>query len=594
LLDTFLKLRVLLSPREKRQALLLLLMMLVLGVVEMAGVASIFPLIAVLSNPDLVKSNRWLELTYDTLGFTSINGFFIFLSSAVFALIVVRTVFTALTSYGLLRYAQSRSHGLSVRLLGSYLRRPYRFFLNRHSADMSKTVLTEVEQVIARSLIPTLQLVSQTIISCLIVAVVVFIDPLVASIALTCIVGAYGLLYMAIRNFLRKKGQERISVNHERFRIAQEVLAGVKEVKVGGLERGYVRRYERASLRFAKLGIQVNIVREIPRHLLELIAVGGILSVILILLFRADGNLNLALPTIAVYAFAGLRLLPAIQTLYQSIVSIRFGGPGLDALCRDLFLEVDQIALGASKPSLSLKRQIKLDKISFAYANMERNALDNISIVIPAFSTVGFFGTTGSGKSTIIDIILGLLEPTEGEMSVDDIVISPENVSCWQKSVGYVPQQIFLTDESVAANIALGVAPGDIDMASVERAARMASLHDFVVSELPLGYETEVGDRGVRLSGGQRQRIGIARALYHDPEVLILDEATSALDMATEERVMSSLSRIGGRKTVIMIAHRLQTLEGCDIIFELENGRVLASGSYDKLIGARTHQTNIN
>lgn len=591
MLDTFTKLRALLSPREKRQALLLLVMMLLLGILEMAGVASIFPLIAVLSNPDLVENSRWLERTYDTLGFTNLNSFFIFLSSAVFALIVVRTVFTAITSYGLLRYAQSRSHGLSVRLLSSYLRRPYRFFLNRHSADMSKTVLTEVEQVIARSLIPALQLVSQSIISCLIIAVVVVIDPLVASVALTSIVSAYGLLYMAIRNFLRNKGQERISVNHERFRIAQEVLAGVKEVKVGGLERGYVRRYERASLRFAKLGIQVNIVREIPRHVLELIAVGGILSVVLVLLFRADGNLNLALPTIAVYAFAGLRLLPAIQTLYQSIVSIRFGGPGLDTLCRDLFLEVDETAIGASNPSLSLKHQIKLDKVRFAYSNMERSALDDISIVIPAFSTVGFFGTTGSGKSTIIDIILGLLEPTEGEISVDDIVITPENVNRWQKSVGYVPQQIFLTDESVAANIALGVAPSEIDMASVERAARMASLHDFVISELPRGYETEVGDRGVRLSGGQRQRIGIARALYHDPEVLILDEATSALDVATEERVMSSLSRIGGKKTVIMIAHRLQTLEGCDIIFELENGRVHASGTYDKLIGSRARHT---
>jgi ABC-type multidrug transport system fused ATPase/permease subunit len=584
LLDTFLKLRALLSPREKRQALLLLAMMLVLGMVEMAGVASIFPLIAVLSNPGLVESNEWLKLAYDTLGFTSLNAFFIFLSAAVFALIVVRTLFTALTSYGLLRYAQMRSHGLSVRLLGSYLRRPYAFFLNRHSADMGKTVLSEVDQVIGGSLMPALQLVSQTIIASFIIAVVVFMDPLVAAIALVGIIGAYGLVYVAIRNYLRRKGQERIAANKERFRIAQEVLAGVKEVKIGGLERGYLRRFETASLRFSRLRTQLNLVRDVPRHMLELIAIGGILAVILVLLFRADGNLSAALPTMAVYAFAGLRLLPAIQALYQAVVALRFGGPALDALCKDLF-EADHATTLASASPLPLNREIKLHDVSFTYAEVERQALQNVSLTIPAHSTVGFFGATGAGKSTIIDIILGLLEPSSGVMTVDGIAITRERVRSWQRSVGYVPQQIFLADESVAANIALGVPPSEVDMAAVERAARMASLHDFIASELPKGYETEVGDRGVRLSGGQRQRIGIARALYHDPEVLILDEATSALDIATEHIVMSGLAAIGGKKTVILIAHRLQTLEGCETIFEVDKGRILASGSYEQLIG---------
>ncbi|WP_207633156.1 ABC transporter transmembrane domain-containing protein [Devosia aurantiaca] len=290
MLDTFQKLRALLKPREQRQALLLLAMMLVLGVVEMAGVASIFPLIAVLSDSSLVYSNTWLNAAYKTLGFTNLNTFFIFLSLGVFAVIVLRTVFTAFTSYGLLRYAYSRSHGLSVRLLGSYLRRPYTFFLNRHTADMGKTVLSEVEQVINGSLIPALQFVSKVIVSSFLIAVVVIVDPTVAAIALVGIVGAYGLVYFAVRGYLGVIGTERIAANRERYRIAQEVLAGVKEVKVGGLERGYLRRFEKASLQSSKLLSRLNLVREVPRHMLELIGIGGVLAVIIVLLFRAEGD----------------------------------------------------------------------------------------------------------------------------------------------------------------------------------------------------------------------------------------------------------------------------------------------------------------
>lgn len=571
--ETFRKLRALLNPREQRQALLLLGMMLVLGVVEMAGVASIFPLIAVLSDPSLVESNPWLRLAYDTLGFTSLNPFFILLSAGVFGVIVVRTLFTAFTSYGLLRYAQMRSHSLSVRLLGSYLRRPYAFFLKRHSADMSKTVLSEVEQVVSGSLVPLLQLVSQSIVVSFIVAVLIAVEPIVAAIALIGIVGVYGLVYYAIRGYLRRKGQERVSANRERFRIAQEVLSGVKEVKVGGLEQGYLRRFDRASLHFSRLRAQLNLVKEVPRHLLELVAIGGILLVILLMLFRSNGDLAATLPTMALFAFAGLRLLPAVQSLYQAIVALRFGGPALERLHGDL-LEAEHATSFKAVEPMELQSEIRLEQVSFCYPDSSRTALRDITLTIPVRSTIGFVGPSGAGKSTLIDIILGLLEPQSGALKVDGTIISRDNVRAWQRSVGYVPQHIFLADESIASNIALGLPPDAIDMLAVERASRQANLHDFIVNELPHGYHTEIGDRGVRLSGGQRQRIGIARALYHNPSVLVLDEATSALDSDTEKLVMDEVYGLSDNLTILMIAHRLTTLENCGQIFRLDQGSI--------------------
>ncbi|WP_127145481.1 ABC transporter ATP-binding protein [Pelagibacterium montanilacus] len=572
--DTFAKLWALLTTRERRQAGLLLVVMLALGVIEMAGVASIFPLIAVLSNPEMIETNPYLNTAYEMLGFSSNNGFFVALSAGVFAVIVLRTVFTAINSYGMLRYAQMRSHSLSVKLLGSYLRRPYAFFLNRHSADMGKSVLSEVEQVVNGSLMPALQLVSKGIIAFALVSLVVVVEPVIASISVLVLAGAYGLVYFTIRGYLQRKGGERIEANKARFQIAQEVLGGVKEVKVGGLEHGYLRRFDKASLRFARLKTQLALVKEVPQQVLELIALGSILTLIMVLLIRADGQLSAALPTLALYAFAGLRLLPAIQQIYKSFVALRFGGPALDALHTDLFEADHALDIRQAATPLPLVRDIELKGVSFAYPNSERTALKDISLTIPVHSTVGFVGPTGAGKSTIVDVILGLLEPQSGALLVDGVPITRENVRRWQKSVGYVPQQIFLADESIAANIALGLPPEKIDMAAVERAARMANLHDFIVSDLPKGYGTDIGDRGVRLSGGQRQRIGIARALYHDPDVLVLDEATSALDNATEAAVMDAVYTLSSRKTIIMIAHRLTTVERCDRVMKIASGRI--------------------
>ncbi|MGF1740811.1 ATP-binding cassette domain-containing protein [Vibrio profundum] len=582
--ETYRKLWSILLPRERKQASILLVLMLGLGALELAGVASIFPLIAVLSNPKVIETNIYLNSFYQTLKFTDMNSFLIFLTGSVFLIIVLRTVYTGLTNYALLRFSEMRSQSFSLRLLSSYLRRPYTYFLNRHSADLGKTVLSEVEQVIYGSLMPSLQVVSKLIIAISLLSLVIVMEPKVALISILVLTVSYSLAYVVIRGYLVRRGAERLEFNRRRYMVAQEVLAGVKEIKVGGLEAGYLRRYDEVSGYFHKLKVRLALTKQIPQMLLQIIAFGGVLTVILTLLFRADGKFHEVLPSVALYAFAGTRILPVVQLLYQSIGSMRVGKPALDALYRELFEADHATDLKTAERNFPLNRELALRNVSFIYPASERSVIKEVSLTIPANSSVGFVGSTGAGKSTVIDLIIGLLESQTGTIEVDGVPITRENARRWQRSIGYVPQQVFIADETIAQNIAFGISSSKVDMASVERAAKMADLHDFIVNDLPEGYVTEVGERGIRLSGGQRQRLGVARALYHSPQVLILDEATSALDNLTEQAVMKAVRSLDHDITIILIAHRLSTVKECDTIFLLEKGELKGQGSFEQLV----------
>jgi ABC-type multidrug transport system fused ATPase/permease subunit len=304
------------------------------------------------------------------------------------------------------------------------------------------------------------------------------------------------------------------------------------------------------------------------------------------------GNSGQAQTIIALYALAGSRLMPALQKVYQSVSKLRYAKPALDVLYGDL---TGSQMRGGNAPEkdaskrLGLKELLEVSTVSYRYPGSARQALQEVSLSIPARRVVGLVGQTGAGKTTLIDVILGLLEPEVGQLSVDGVLITDTNRRAWQNTLGYVPQHIFLADDTVTANIAFGVAPRDIDMAEVERAARVANLHKFVAGELEQGYDTLIGERGIRLSGGQRQRVGIARALYRDPDLLIMDEGTSALDNITERAVMEAVNNLARAKTIILIAHRLTTVRNCDCIYLLERGRVSASGTYDELIGRNEH-----
>jgi ABC-type multidrug transport system fused ATPase/permease subunit len=586
MIDHYRKLLALLMPPERRQFHLLVLLMLVVGLFETAGVASILPFMAVLSDPDRIESHAGLSRLHDVLGFTGTQDFLVFLGICTFVLVVLGILAQIVSLYAISRFSSMRSYVLSSRLLLSYLRQPYTWFLNRHTADLGKAVLSEVDSVVYQSFLPGMKLISNVFVSAFIAGLLIVLQPMVAIATAVLLSASYGLIFTSARKRIAHFGTMRFAANAERYRIAQEATGGIKDVKLLGLEDGYIRRFQGPALRVARAGAARMMLGEVPRYLLQGIAFGGMLLVILALLVTESGSLAAMLPILGVYAFAGLRLLPALQQIYAQTAALRFNRPALDALHRDLAETEAAMATApvASPPPIHLRERIDLVDVHYSYPLAEREALRGLSLTIPARSTVGIVGGTGAGKTTAVDLMLGLLAPDGGRLEVDGVPITRENLRAWQNTVGYVPQQIFLTDDTVAANIALGLPAAKIDMAAVERAARIAEIHGFVTEEMPQGYMTMVGERGVRLSGGQRQRIGIARALYRDPDVLIMDEATSALDNLTERAVMDAVHNIGHAKTVVLIAHRLSTVQGCDTIFMIEYGRLIAQGSYAELL----------
>ena len=353
------------------------------------------------------------------------------------------------------------------------------------------------------------------------------------------------------------------------------------------MEKKFIKSFSINAQTFARNVASSEVLGILPRFALEAIAFGGILLIILFILDNT-GSVNDAIPIISLYAFAGYRLMPAIQVIYLSSTRLKFVGPALDKIINDI-KNLKPLNLNQNQGVLNFNKAIDLKNISYNYPNSQRTSLKNINLSIPNSSRVGIMGQTGCGKTTMVDIILGLLDPEKGTLEVDGQIIKDQNRRSWQRSIGYVPQQIYLSDDTIAANIAFGVDPKDINKDLVERASKIANLHEFVINELPDQYETSVGERGIRLSGGQRQRIGIARALYHNPKVLILDEATSALDDLTEKAVMEAIHNLDKNITIIIIAHRLSTIKNCDIVYLLEKGELKNTGTFEEIIKANKY-----
>ncbi len=585
------KLLYLLTASERKRAGLLLGVMLLMALLDALGVASILPFMGVLANPKLVQTNELLNDVFvigQEFGIETVDQFLVGLGILVFVLLIVSLVFKALATYALNRFSLMREYSIGKRLVEGYLHQPYSWLLNRHSADLGKTILSEVNTIVSNGMMPLMRLIAQTMVVLALLGVLLLVDPFLALTVGTVLGVSYAIILATVSALLKRLGQARIEANQERFTVVSEAFGAAKEVKVGGLEQAYIQRFSKPAATYAMGQGTMSIIATLPRFALEAISFGGMLLVILHLMVKS-GNFAEVLPVLALYAMAGYRLMPALQQIYQAFAQLRFVGPALDALYKDLSsLNISTIQNGHTTP-LPLRKAIQLQQISYCYPNAPHPALKDINLTIPAYSKVGFVGITGSGKTTAVDMILALLDPQEGALIIDDQIITSSNRRQWQCTIGYVPQHIYLADDSVSANIAFGVHEKDIDQKSVERAAKIANLHEFVISDLPKGYSTTVGERGVRLSGGQRQRIGIARALYHRPQVLVLDEATSSLDKLTEQAVMEAVNNLGNEITIILIAHRLSTVRQCDQIFLLSRGELEASGTYSELI-ASNHQ----
>ncbi len=583
-MQTFQKFLFLLTSAERRKAGILLFMVLIMAILDMIGIASIMPFLAVLTNPKLIEINSILKSMYEAsiiFGIQSEQDFLFALGVMVFVLLIVSLIFKAITTYFQLRFMQMIEYSISKRLIEGYLQQPYSWFLNRNSADLGKTILSEAQHVVAHGLRPMAELITKIIVSLTLIFLLTITDPKLAIIIGLTLLIAYGSLYLIVRKKLSSIGKVRLNANKERYTAVSEAFGAAKEIKVGGLEKYYVNSYSQPALEYARNISLQQLISQLPRFALEILAFGGMLLVTLYLMTES-GTFTKALPIIALYALAGYRLIPAVQQIYVSITLLRVVNAPLDSLYNDL-KNLPQNVSQADQRGLSLTNNISLKNVNYFYPNSSRTAINDMNLNIPVRSTVGLVGATGSGKTTTVDIILGLLEPQKGTLEIDGQVINKQNIRSWQKSIGYVPQNIYLADDTILANIAFGIKESQINLDDVERAAKIAKIHEFVVNELPLKYETTVGERGVRLSGGQRQRIGIARALYHKPELLILDEATSALDNITEYDVMEAVYDLNREITVIQIAHRLSTVKKCDKIFLLEKGELKGTGTFEEL-----------
>jgi ABC-type multidrug transport system fused ATPase/permease subunit len=578
------KLISILSESERRQLGKLVPMVIVMALLETAGVASIVPFLGLLSDEHALTRSAFLSQAYALFSFSSREQFFFAVGLSVLGVFLTSNVWSALTTWRLISFTNMRAHALSVRLLESYLHRPWAFFLKNNTADLGKNILSEVHTVVTGILGQFVNLSARVVVIGAILSLLIVIDPVMAFGVFIVFGGVYGVIYYSLRRRATLRGRERVSLNQAQYKIAQEALAGAKELKLYGLENVAVEAFSRVSYRFARLAANNAVSVQLPRFAIETVAFGGVLVMVLMWL-RGGQPLEQLLPVLGLYAFAAYRMLPSLQTAFASFNSLRFNLGSLDVLVADLQQSAD-IQLGSPEPTppAPFRRHIRLQNVSFRYETATRQTLDTIFFEQRPREWVAFVGSTGAGKTTIVDVLLAVLEPDTGCIFVDDEELA-DAISrvAWQRNCAYVPQSIFLVDDTVLHNIAFGVPPGEVNRDRATWAATIAQLHDFIERELPKGYDTVVGERGMRLSGGQRQRIGIARALYRNPKYLVLDEATSALDNTTEARFFAALRSELSDVAVVSIAHRLSTTRTFDRIIMMDNGRIVDAGNYETL-----------
>lgn len=584
-----LRLQHLLNSQERRRFYGLLLLIVFGGLFDAMGVTSILPFMAVVGNPELIQTNPWLHRVFLELHFSSPQTFLVGLGVGALVIMLMSNAVSLVGSTAILWFAGNLGHQLSAQILGTYVQRPYSYFLERNTSHLVMHCTEDVSRLVQGILIPLLQGMAKLIVVTSMLLLVMWIDPWLALLSAAMMGTIYAVVFVSIRGRVSDLGRASKAANRERFRLASEILNGIKELRILGRDEAYRERFAQHSTVFVTGQWMSSALSLLSRYAIETVAFGSMIVLVLYLL-TTHQDFRAALPMLTLYALAAYRLLPAFQQIFGSATVIRFNLSALDAVEEELRVgartQTDPLVPRSPSPRAvgQLQRQIHIENLVYQYPRTTEPILNRLTLTIPRNTTVAIVGSTGSGKTTLIDIILGLLEPQQGSVTVDGAPITSRNVGSWQTHLGYVPQHIYLADDSVAANIAFGVAPQDVDIDHVKHAAHIAHIHDFVSGALPDGYDTVVGERGVRLSGGQRQRLGIARALYSNPDVLILDEATNALDAITETGVTDAIRDLSHTKTIIMIAHRLRTVQQADIIYLLEGGSIRSQGTYEELM----------
>mgnify|MGYP001222048921 CR=1 FL=1 len=578
------KLLYLLSERERKQAFLLLLLSVIIAVVDAAGVASILPFMAVMSDPEVIKTNPTLSQAYEYFAFSSERDFLVFLGSALFFLLIGSLLLKGIGTYLTLKFTRLREYTIGRKLYSRYLNQNYSYFVSRHSAEIHKIILSEVAVVVTSGLAPLLTIISQGIVVVVLIIMLIFVNWQIAIISGLAFSVIYGLLFYATNALVVRQGTGRAEANNKRFMSLSESAGALKEIKLKGFENSYIERFSVPAKKYANHLANGLAISQLPRFALEALIFGGLIVASL----WAGGSNSSAVPLIALYAFAGYRLMPALQQIYTSVTQLRLVDAPLNSLHHDLTTLPERYVSeeeGVEHNSSSFISSIEFRNISFKYPGSDAFALKSLDLQIKKGDLIGLVGLTGSGKTTLVDLLLGLFDPTDGEVLVNDLPREDNSLKRWSKSLAYVPQDIFIADDTLSSNIAFGVPVENINDDAVKRAAELACLDEFAMS-LPKKYETMLGERGGKLSGGQKQRVGIARALYTSPNLLVMDEATSALDTITEKQISKSIKNIAKDITVIIVAHRMSTIMSCDKIYLLESGKISASGSFKELVQA--------
>ncbi|SFR49276.1 ABC transporter ATP-binding protein [Thiomicrospira sp. ALE5] len=578
----------LLTPSQRKRFLVLQVLVVIMAIAEIIGVASIAPFMALVGDMSILERDNLLATLYGASGLDSPQMFVFYSGVAVLGALALASAISIFTTWHLSLFAARVGTQIGDRLYTHYMQQPWLFHAGGSSAQLVKQITTESARVTRSIIFPVLQMNAKIVLAALMSIGLIIYDPIVALAGLLIFAFAYIVLYRLVRVRLQRNSRIISDLSTQRFRLMNEGFGGIKDVLLLGRKQDFIHRFDKTGGKLARSTGVNEAIALVPRYFMELIAFGAMIGLVLYLLVSHQGNLGMVLPILSVYALAGFKLLPAFQQIYGSVARVKGAVSAFDAIKKDLANSQTPVSQASDKPNkmpshISPKSTITLENITFTYPNKNTPALNSLNLQIKVNQVVGIVGPSGSGKSTAIDMLLGLIQPQQGQLKIDDTIITDQNRRAWQNTIGFVPQSIFLSEGSIAENVAFGIPEKDIDLEQVNKALKLAHL-DELVQSLEQGINTKVGERGVQLSGGQRQRIGIARALYHEADVLVFDEATSALDGITEKMIMEAIHDFSGQKTIIMIAHRLKTVQKCDQIYYIDQGRVIDQGNYQQLI----------
>jgi len=577
MIDILKKLNGILNKKQKGNMVVIVIMMLIGAVLETASISIVIPVVTVVMDKDAISNNELVRSIYDFLGCQSTESFTIIIMVSMIVAFIMKNLFLFWQQKVLYRFVYTNQFKTSEQVMKKFMSRGYEYYLNADTAVIQRNITSDVNNMYA--LVLSLLTLASEVIVFLCLATVL----LIADFKMTVMISALLIITLVIikkilEPILKRAGKENQDYYSGLFKWISQTVTGIKEVKIANKEKHFISEYMKCGQGYVRAVQKYSLYTNVPRLLIETVCVIGMITYLLVLVLGGDNAASM-MSTIAAFGLAVVRLMPCANRINNQINNIAYFEPAFMGVADNLKAEIDakNVGLEEFEPStekLAVENSIELKDIYYKYPNTDKYIFDNASLTIPVGKSIGIVGTSGAGKSTIVDVLLGLLNIEKGHIYADGVdVLEPDNYRKWLKNVGYIPQTIFMLDDTIRKNICFGVADEDIDEDRLWEVVKEAQLDEFINS-LPEGLDTSIGERGIRISGGQRQRIGIARALYGDPEVLILDEATSALDNDTESAIMESINRLHGLKTLVIIAHRLQTIEKCDEVYRVNDGKI--------------------